>query len=95
MTPPDPQLTEISTKLDTLIRLVALDLIRDIKTQTEKIAKLSDAGFQPKQIAEILMTSSNAVRVALVSIRKKRKGTDESETSDTEKSDGSGQTQSG
>ena len=94
MTQSDPQLSEIPKKLDTLIRLFALDVVRDIKIQREQIVTLSDAGLVPKQIAEILGTTSNTVSVALVSIRKKRKGTQEPGTSNPEKSDESGQTQS-
>lgn len=65
------QLSEISGKIDILIRLSALGLVRDIKAQKHQIAILSDAGFQPKQIADILGTSSNTVSVALTAIRKK------------------------
>jgi len=68
----NPQLVEISKKLDVLIRLSALNLVRNTKTQREQIALLSDAGFQPKQIADILGTTSNTVSVALHSIRKER-----------------------
>jgi DNA-binding CsgD family transcriptional regulator len=34
---------------------------------------LSSAGFQPKEIAEICGTTANTVRVALSTIRKKRR----------------------
>jgi len=64
-------LSEISRKLDLLIRLSALDVIKDLKAQKDQIMLLSDVGFQPKEIAGILGTSSNTVRVALHSIRKK------------------------
>jgi len=40
------------------------------QTQREKIETLSGIGFQPKEIADILGTTSNTVRVALVNIRK-------------------------
>jgi hypothetical protein len=68
----DPRLTEISGKLDILIRLSSLGLVKDMKTQKEQIAALSDAGFQPKDIAGILRTSPGSVRVALHDIRKER-----------------------
>ena len=64
--------SEISAKLDTLIRLSALNVVKDMKTQKEQIALLSDAGFQPKEIADILRTTSNTVRVTLTEIRKER-----------------------
>jgi hypothetical protein len=80
----DLQLAEISGKLDTLIRLSSLGLIKDMKTQKEQIAALSDAGFQPKGIASILRTSSGSVRVALHDIRKERAAAEaEEETTET------------
>jgi precorrin-6B methylase 1 len=63
---------EISKRLDVLIRLSALNLVKDIKKQKDQIAILSDSGFQPKQIADTLRTTSNTVSVALNAIRKER-----------------------
>src|SRR5437899_7680063 len=68
----DPQLTEISKKLDTLIRLSALNLVRDIKTQKDQIALLSDSGFEPKEIADILLASRITVNSVIYKIRKER-----------------------
>jgi len=80
----DRQLSEISGKLDTLIRLSSLGLIKDMKTQKEQIAALSDAGFKPKIIAGILRTSSNTVNVTLNAIRKERASVEgESESEET------------
>lgn len=64
--------SEVSAKLDTLIRLSALNVVKGMETQKEQIAALSDAGFQPKQIADILRTTSNTVSVSLTAIRKER-----------------------
>jgi len=80
----DPQLSEISKKLDTLIRLSALNLVRDTKTQKAQIALLSDAGFRPKQIAGIIGTSENTVNVTLHSIRKERAENESEEESGSE-----------
>jgi DNA-binding CsgD family transcriptional regulator len=41
-----------------------------VLSQTEQIASLSRIGFSPKDIADVLGTTANTVRVALVSIRK-------------------------
>lgn len=65
-------LKEISSKLDILIKLSALNLVKDSKIQKEQIVLLSGAGFQPKQIADILGTTNNVVSVTLASIKKKR-----------------------
>jgi len=82
----DPQLSEISKKLDTLIRLSALDLVRDTKTQKEQIALLSDAGFRPVEIAGILGTSRNTVDVTLHTIRKEREEKESKEETRPEES---------
>ncbi|MEX2193018.1 MAG: hypothetical protein WD717_06535 [Nitrosarchaeum sp.] len=68
----DTTLKEISNKLDVLIKLSAINLVKDTKTQREQIALLSDSGFQPKQIANILGTTNNVVSVTLTSIKKKK-----------------------
>jgi transcriptional regulator len=43
-----------------------------MEKQKEQVAVLSDAGFKPKDIADILRTTSNSVSVALTAIRKER-----------------------
>ncbi len=68
---------EILAKLDRVLRLLALQATREMR-QRDQIAILSRAGFAPKEIAEILGTSANTVRVELVTIRRnKRKGSRE------------------
>jgi CHAD domain-containing protein len=67
------QLKEIAVKLDKVVNLLALNLVKDMKSQKVQIGFLSDAGFQPKEIADVLSTSSNNVSVTLHSIRKERK----------------------
>jgi hypothetical protein len=54
----------LTKKLDTLIRLIALS-ITDGKKPVEKIELLGRADLQPKEIASILNTTANSVRVTL------------------------------
>ena len=61
---------EVIGRIDTLIRLFAI-AVTDGKKWSEKIAFLSKAGLKPKEIAELLGTTSNAVRVELSRIRKR------------------------
>jgi len=68
----NPQLTEISVKLDKVTKLLALNLVKDMKPQKTQIAFLSDAGFEPREIADVLSISGNNVRVTLHTIRKER-----------------------
>ncbi len=61
--------TAVSSRLDTIIRLLAASLAAD-KPQRERIRLLSSAGLAPLEIAKALGTTANTVRVALVGIRK-------------------------
>lgn len=56
-------------KLDSLLRVQTLSLTKGMK-QGEQIALLSRAGFQPRDIAELLGTTSNTVNVALSKMRR-------------------------
>jgi DNA-binding CsgD family transcriptional regulator len=68
----DKQFEIISRKLDVLVRLAALSEVSG-KKQEEQVKLLSGAGFQPKEMADLLGTTSNAVSVALSKIRKRRR----------------------
>jgi DNA-binding CsgD family transcriptional regulator len=72
---PEQPNDEVISRIDKLIRLVATGLVIG-KSQAEQIALLSQAGLQPKEIADIVGTTPNTVRVALSIARKqnKRKG---------------------
>jgi len=59
----------IIERLDKLIRVVALTGTKEL-TSTQKIALLSQAGFGPKEIAEIIGTSQNVVNVRLSEMRR-------------------------
>jgi DNA-binding CsgD family transcriptional regulator len=69
----EKQFEEISAKLDTAVRLLALNLVKDLKIQKEKIIALSSFGFGPSEIAKLLGTTSNTVSVALSETKKKTK----------------------
>ena len=63
---------QILTQLDQIRRILAVMATKGLK-QREQIATLSQAGLSPKDIAELLGTSSNTVRVELVALRKARR----------------------
>lgn len=63
---PAPKLDEMAVKLLGLIAVKGLP-------QTQQIAVLTRIGFTPKDIADVLGTTPNTVRVALVGIRKAQK----------------------
>jgi DNA-directed RNA polymerase specialized sigma24 family protein len=65
------QYKEISDKMDKIIRLLALSVVKDMKTQKDKILYLTSFGFGPSDIATLIGTTSNTVNVALSKTRKK------------------------
>jgi len=69
----EKQFKEINNKMDLIVRLLALDVVKDLKVQKDKIIALSSFGFGPSEIAKLLGTTPNTVNVALSGIRKKAK----------------------
>ena len=63
------QADRIEHKLDVIARLLAALVTRDLK-QRDQIALLDRVGLPPREIAGLVGTSPNTVRVALVQIRK-------------------------
>jgi len=59
------------------VRLLGMLVVKGIPSkelsQVHQIAVLNRAGLPPKEIAEIVGTTANTVRVALVTIRKSEK----------------------
>ena len=56
-------------KIDILIKLTAHSVLKD-EQQRDSIVFLTKVGIQPKDIAEILNTTSNTVSVTLSRLRK-------------------------
>ncbi len=83
---PDPQLTEISKKLDVLIRLSALSVVKGL-TLKQQVEILSDAGFGPGSIADIVGQKGSTVRTALHRLRKGRGPRAQEEGEDEEAAD--------
>ena len=67
----DKQFDELKEKLDVITKLLALNLVKDMELQKDQIITLSSFGFQPSQVADLLGTTANTVRVALSKARKK------------------------
>ena len=65
----DRVFADVSKKLDLIARLAALSLGSG-KTQREHMSLLYRAGFAPKQIADLIGTTPNTVRVALSNMRR-------------------------
>jgi len=67
------QRDDILSELRKIGRLLTLLATKDLG-QKEKIALLSTAGLQPKEIADLIGTTSNTVSVRLAQIRKEQPG---------------------
>ncbi len=68
----EKQYKGLDKKLDTIIKLLALQAVGSKAKANEAISALSRFGLQPKDIAEILGTTANSVRVALSTTRNKK-----------------------
>ena len=66
----DKQFTILSEKIELIIRLLVLNLVKDMKTQKEKILMLNSLRFQPSEIARLLGTTSNTVSVTIYQSKK-------------------------
>jgi len=58
--------------LKEIVALLSVQVKRGI-SQSTLIKELSDAGFQPKRIAELVGTTPNTVRVAVHQLKSKKK----------------------
>lgn len=64
--------SKILEKLDTLVKLTVLNMIKD-KEYKDQVELLSSVGFQPKEIADLLGKTANSVRVTLFNLRKEKR----------------------
>jgi len=94
----EKQFKEITSKMDLVVRLLALNIVKDLKVQKDKIIALSSFGFGPSEIAKLLGTTSNTVNVALSEMRKmakKEKHTAETSQAESESVQDSGEVETG
>ena len=75
----EKQFQILSSKIDTIIRLLALNTVKG-KEMKEQVVLLSSSGFQPKDIADILGKRSSHIRVILHRQRKEREKRESEET---------------
>lgn len=65
-------LKDISSKLDKILRLLTLDIVKGIEKEQDKIELLDSLGFRPVEIAKLLNKNPNVITAHLSVIRKKR-----------------------
>lgn len=66
------QFKEIDKSLKTIIRLIGIIAIKE-KAPKEQVLLLNKLGLQPKEIAELLGKTPNAIRIALSRAKKSSK----------------------
>ena len=64
------QANQVELKLDTLIRLLAMNVAKDGNSLGDKAATLNRAGIPPKEIASILGSGAGAIRDALYNAKR-------------------------
>lgn len=77
----EKQFKEITGKMELIVRLLAVNMVKDLKVQKDKIVALSSFGFGPSEIAKLLGTTPNTVSVALSEMKKKAKTEQQGTTS--------------
>jgi DNA-binding CsgD family transcriptional regulator len=65
------QFEELAQKLDTLIRLVAGNLLKDAKNKTQKVEILYNLGIPTKEISQLANTSEASVETLKTRLRKR------------------------
>jgi len=65
----EKKIEAIANDISIISKILVLNQIKDMQ-QRESIPYLSQLGFQPKEIAELINTTANTVRVALSKHRK-------------------------
>jgi len=67
----DQQFKQLSDKIDTIIKLLALNTVQG-KQLKDQVSVLSSLGLRPKQIADMLGKTPNNISVTLYKLRKER-----------------------
>ncbi len=70
----EEQFEQLTQKLDTLIKLVAGNLLKDAESKTQKVGILNKLGIATKEIASLVRTTEGSVETMKKRVRKKGKG---------------------
>ena len=68
------KMAQVEAKLDTLIRLFAMTVMKGLDSVKEKAVALSKAGLSPKEIAALCDTTPNTISVPLSQAKREAKG---------------------
>jgi DNA-directed RNA polymerase specialized sigma24 family protein len=70
----EDRITRLETKIDTVIRLLALQLLTKEQTVRERALMLNKAGLSSREIAGLCDTTPNTISVAISQAKKESKG---------------------
>ena len=73
------QVNEIIKRLDLIVKLLSLNLIKDEGKLALKVKVLNEFGFQPKEIASLLDKTPNHIHQVLHTLRKNEGGSTQKE----------------
>lgn len=69
----EKQFEQLSQKLDTIIRLVAGNLLKDAESKTKKVEILYGLGISTKEISQLVGTTEGSVETMKKRLRKRAK----------------------
>ncbi len=69
----EQDIAEINTKLDRIVRLLALNSIRHEHSMKEKAIALNSVGLAPKEIADLIGSSAHSVSQTLSASKKTKR----------------------
>jgi DNA-directed RNA polymerase specialized sigma24 family protein len=65
----DPLNKKVFDRLEVISRLLALSLVKDVKSKQEQVQLLDEAGLSPYEIGDLLGIKTGTVHVTLFNIR--------------------------
>ena len=69
---PKSEQEQILSRLNVIARLLAIGLVRDLHSREEQVDLLDAAGFNSREIGDLLGIKAGTVTVTLFNIRQKR-----------------------
>jgi len=68
----EKQFEQLNQKLDTIVRLLAGNLLKDAKTKTQKVGILYELGITAKEIASLVGTTEGSVETMKKRLRRRK-----------------------
>lgn len=72
MTNIEKSIEEISEKLDKILKLLALDVVKELQKDQDKVELLDSLGFRPVEIGRFLNKGTENITAVLSNLKKKK-----------------------